>query len=619
MKHSRSLLIYALLISSSLPVLAQVKQSKLLSPDKKIELNISIKNDHLEYQVNYKGKSVIDASSLSLVVNGNTLGEATSFGDTKTGTINETYAWRGYHSKAVNYCNTLSLKINVAGDKSFTIEARTYNNGVAFRYIVPGTSTSIINADNTGFTIPKGSTVWSQNNIHAYEGKYQEQKINDIPAGQLAGPPLTFKLPSALGYASITEGGLTDFAGMSLIAQGDRKFKANLTGTVNKQGIIETPWRIIEIGADLNTLLNCDIVQNVSPAPDPTLFPDGFNTSWVKPGRSTWSWLAGNGGVTFENMKKFSKWAGELGFEYNLVDEGWSRWQDGDKDKWALLKELTQYAETQHVKTWIWKAYPDRAGVPGLKHAEDRIAFFKKCKEVGVVGLKIDFFDTESQEVIDFYQAALKDAAELHLMLDFHGANKPTGESRTWPNEMSREGIRGLENGTSWPKHNTTLLFTRYLAGHGDYTPLSFRTVVKGTTVTHQVATVAAFNSPFMCLAVNPEALLSHPARKIVSAIPVTWDETIVLPPSEIGELALLAKRSGSTWYVVALNGESAKNVNVDLSFLGKGDYKATTMEDTDNDPTVANIKEGVKFNAKTKLKISLQAGGGYVAAFSKQ
>jgi alpha-glucosidase len=130
---------------------------------------------------------------------------------------------------------------------------------------------------------------------------------------------------------------------MSLLAEGERKFTAALAGPTHLSGDIKTPWRIVEIGPDLNTLVNCDIIQDVSPPMDKALFPDGFNTNWIKPGKSAWSWLAGNGGVTFENMKRFSKWAGELGFRYNLVDEGWYKWHEGDKDQWDLLNPNSDY------------------------------------------------------------------------------------------------------------------------------------------------------------------------------------------------------------------------------------------------------------------------------------
>jgi alpha-glucosidase len=598
---------------------AQSTQVEIHSPDKKISFSLSLlPQGHLQYSVLFRHQPVIDASLLGLTVDDVPVCEGSSFGTIQKQIIDKSYPWRGVHSTAVNHCR--DAKINITGKggvASFSIEVRVFNDGVAFRYLIPHKGKSTVNADHTEFTLPAGSAVWRQGDIHAYEGKYQHQQIEDVRQGQRVGPPLTIQLPAGLGYAAITEGGLTDFAGMSLLAEGNRKFVAVLAGPTHLSGDIETPWRIVEIGPDLNTLVNCDIIQDVSPPMDKTLFPDGFATNWIKPGKSAWSWLAGNGGVTFDNMKRFSKWAGELGFRYNLVDEGWYKWHEGNKDQWDLLKELVQYADSQGVKIWVWKAYPDRNGIPGLKTPKARMAFFKKCKEAGVAGLKIDFFDAESQQVIDFYQAALRDAAKLHLMLDFHGADKPTGQMRTWPNEMTREGIRGLENGSDWPVHNTTLPFTRFLAGHADYTPLSFRSIAKGTTWAHQVASMTIFTSSFMCLAVNPETLLDNPCRKMVESVPVTWDQTIVLPQSKIGQLALFARRKGKTWYLAAMNGDSARTCKVDLSFLGHGKYHAVMLEDQQGKKdTVRIVSKKVK--AKSTLVIQLDAGGGFVGRFVK-
>lgn len=610
-----------LLAAQLLPVpalLAQTRQEIILSPDKRLALTFFFAGDQLQYKVLFRDTPVIEPSALGLQLSTQAVGRGQAFGRVQRTSVSETYAWRGVHSQATNAYNQASLPVTpTAPAAAFSIEARVFNNGVAWRYVVRAAGAGLVRADNTEFTIPAGSSVWSQPDIGNYEGRYQQQAIETVPMGQLAGPPLTVALPARQGYLAITEGGVTDFAGMSLVASAPRVFKANLTGTVTTGTTIETPWRIVEVGADLNTLVNCDIVPNVSPKPAASLFPQGLATPWLKPGRSVWSWLAGNGGVTFENMKRFSQWAGQLGFEYNLVDEGWTHWKDGGKDPWTLMQELVAYSAAQKVKVWVWKAYPDHDGTPGLQQAAARQAFFRHCRAIGVAGVKIDFFNTESQEVIKFYQAALHDAAELHLLLDFHGANKPTGESRTWPNELSREGVRGLENETIWPAHNTTLPFTRYLAGHGDYTPLTFRPIGQGTTLAHQVATLATFTSPFLCVAANPEELLASPAREFITSIPTVWDETIVLPQSEIGTLSLLARRQGTTWYLTALNGAASRQLPVSLAFLGKGTYQALTLADSLDSPANATINRAA-VTRQTSLPLSLQAGGGYLGIFRK-
>lgn len=598
------------------PKLQVQSNQTFYSPDKHISFTLSVKDRQLNYAVAFNSHPVIDESSMGLTIDNTTTGDVSSFKLLSQKTINETYAWRGVHSIAKNYCNDYLL--NVDAVSPLKLEVRVFNNGVAFRYLVPAKGDHTLEVDDTRFTIAAGSTVWSQDDVEAYEGRYKEQAIETINEGQLAGPPVTFKLADNIGYAAITEGGVQDFAGMSLKALGNRAFKAVLKGDTHITGKIETPWRIVEVGSSLNTLVNCDIIANVSPAPDKTLFPKGFATSWVKPGECAWSWEAGNGPVSFDNMKRYVKWAGELGIPYNLVDEGWWRWTDGGKDRWELVHELVKYAATQHVKIWLWKAYPGRSFEPGLEDPKVRWDFFKKCSEEGVAGVKIDFFNSEAQQILAFYQGALKDAAKLHLMLDFHGADKPTGQSRTWPNEVSREGVRGLENESDWPAHNTTLVFTRYLAGHGDYTPLSFRQdLIKGTTLTHQVASVLTFTSPFLCLGVDPEKLLTSPVRDVIVHAPTTWDETVVLNPSEVGKLTVYARRKGTKWYLAIMNGDDRKSIEINLSFLGKGKYAGTVIQDDDSSPEKCVLSNG-NFSKTDKVSLNLEGGGGYVMVLNR-
>lgn len=588
------------------------------SPDHHIVFTLQNQNGKLTYQINYNKAQVIENSNLGLNVNGSQVGLNSKILKVEKYSANETYTTRGVHNTAKNQYK--AAKINFSSVAcSFAIEVKAFNDGVAFRYVVNKEGISSIDKDFTTFTIPTGSTIWSQPNFTHYEGKYGVKKAEEFKLDDRLGPPASILLPDLKTYLAITEGGLTDFAGMSLIANGNRSFQSFLTGNTKKTGVIETSWRIIEIGKDLNALVNCDIISHVSPKYDEKLFPKGFDTDWIKPGRSVWSWLSGeNRAVTLENMKKFSDQAAELGFEYNLVDEGWGNWKDGNRDHWELMKELVDYSAKKGVKIWAWKAYPNRKGIEGLKDEEKRIAFFKKCKEVGVVGVKIDFFDSESQDIIQFYQAALKNAAESQLMVNFHGANKPTGETRTWPNEMSREAIKGLESRPPWAKHHTILPFTRFLAGHADYTPIHFGDRMGEVTWAHHIASLAIFNSSFLCLGASPQSVINHPFKEMITSIPPVWDETIVLPQSKIGELVLFARRKGNQWFLAGLNGiHEPQTIAVDLSFLGKGQYQLSAIKD-DTAKQASGEKFSKKVNAKTTININLNPEGGFMGKLDK-
>ncbi len=589
----------------------------LKSPDGHVRLITEFKGGRATYGVYFNGHQVIGPSAIAFEINSESWGVNIAALKREKYTINESYAMNGVHSIAVNYCNGEKISL-VSGDRTFILEARAFNNGIAFRYIVNNTGSAVVNKDNTEFAIPAGTDVWSQPNIKYYEGQYTKRGIGDFKPGDLAGPPLTLELPSDAGYAAITEGGLVDFAGMSLIANGHDGFTANLAGLTRKAGEIVFPWRIIEIGKDLNALVSCDIVTNVSPPDDSVIFPQGSQTEWIKPGKSVWSWLAPEHEITLKNMKHFTDMAAQLGFEYNLVDEGWGNWKDGGRDKWALMKELVDYSAKKGVKIWVWKAYPDRNGIDGINTPEKRNAFFKKCAQTGIVGLKVDFFDSEEQEIIDFYQVALKDAAEYRLMMDFHGANKPTGENRTWPNELSREAIRGLEHSPPWAKGNTILPFTRFLAGPADFTPVHFGTKLGDMSWAHTLATMVVFTSPFMCLGADPQGILANPSKEIIKNLPVTWDETLVLPQSKIGELVLMARRKDKTWYVAGLNGlDRIKALSLPLSFLQKGGYAISIFKD---DPEKQDnlLIDQMNLSAGEAVDLQMNPAGGFVIKIEK-
>jgi alpha-glucosidase len=371
-------------------------------------------------------------------------------------------------------------------------------------------------------------------------------------------------------------------------------------------GTITTPWRVILVSSDLNGLVNSDIIHNLCPPPDPQLFPQGMATSWTRPGRAVWKYLDG-GANTFEEMKEFSRLAGELGFEYHVIEGFWSRWSD------EQLKELVDYSRERGVGLFVWR-HSNRLRTP-----EAREEFFKKLHDFGVAGAKIDFFDHEHKEVIDLYTELLRAAAKYQVLVNFHGANKPTGEARTWPNELIREGVRGMESSRLQARalHDTTLPFTRYLAGHGDYTPVHFGTRRGDTTWAHQVATAAVFNEPLLTYGAHPKNLLSNPALPMIKRIPAVWDETIVLPDSAIGELAAFARRSGNDWFLAILNGPHAKSIKIPLTFLDDGKYQALVVRDKPNDPAAVTVENSTAERTEEPA-IELASGGGFIAHYSK-
>lgn len=600
------------------------------SPDGSVSLSLKLKEKSLYYEVEKNGVNVLDEAPIRFTIDGSELCNSVDILSSDSYKTDNTYPIRGSHSLAVDKSNGRTFKLqNTILKINFTIEVRVYNDGVAFRIILPGKQGEMrVPDEHTIFTLPKGSIVWYHDMYCHYEGIHQKKEISEIMQGEWAAPPVTVQLPGKTGYLCITESALMNYAGMSLQANGKNGFETKLghaqpagypfahdyslaeaqrlSQPATLAGTITTPWRTIIIAGDLNELVNSDLITNLAPVPDKRLFPKGIQTDWIKPGRSVWCWLDG-GARTVEGMKEFSKAAGELGFEYNTVDAFWYRWTD------EQLKDLVDYSSQFGVKIWLWRHGRD------MRDPQKRKKLFERCHRLGVVGLKLDAFSHESKEFIDLYQACLKEAAEYKLMLNIYGSNKPAGEVRTWPNEMSREGIRGLEYGKNqyeWSTHNTTLPFTRLIAGAGDYTPVVFGERRLETSWVHQIATALVFNSSVIFFGSHPKTMLDNPAVKLLKQIPATWDETVVLPSSRIGEVAAFARRSGKIWFLAVLNGQNEHSLQFPLSFLGDGWYEGMVLNDRPAD--AASIKiERVFCRNTDALTGRMRVGGGYIVMFT--
>jgi len=608
----------------------RMEQVLVAGPDGNVKLTVLPNAERLTFTVTLGSTTVLDPSTIVMNLDGYDLSTGVVFGSVERYEVNETYPWHGAHSTAVNQCN--GARISLQNDLSFidyVLEIRVFNDGAAFRHIIPGDEgVSRVPDEYTTFVIPAGSTVWYHDLDGHYEAPYEKNDISDVPPGQWAGPPLTFKLPGSAGYGSITEANLVNYSGMALEADGRRGF---ITGLGHRQplnypyelrygreearrlgrpasvnGTITTPWRVVMVGRELNTLVNSTIMPNLCPPPDPKYFPDGIKTEWVKPGRAVWRYLDG-GDRSFEGMKEFSRMAGQLGYEYHILEGFWSRWSD------EQIKEIVDYSRQQGVRLLFW-IHSNRLGTP-----QEREEFFTRLHALGVAGTKIDFLDHEAKEVIDHYEKLLKKTAENQMVVNFHGANKPTGRARNWPNEIVREAVRGMESSSlqERARHETILPFTRYLAGHADYTTMHFGERRRDTTWTHQIASLAIFASPMLTVAAHPQSVLDNPAVDVIKSIPAVWDETIVLPDSEIGELAIFARRTDATWFLAVMCGPQAKTIEVPLSFLGGGRYNASLVRDNKENDAAVVTQDRIVRRGDT-LKIEMTKGGGFVGRFSK-
>jgi alpha-glucosidase len=594
------------------------------SPDGKVQFGLAADaKGNLRYTVTFGQTTVIAESPVGITVDKVNLSEGVELGQAATYRVNTSYPWNGPHSTAVDNCNGVKVPVtHRASRTAYTLEIRAYNDGVAFRHIVPGEGTRVPD-EATGFRVPEGATLWYHDLEDHYEGTYVRKGVRAVPPGAWLAPPVSFALARNAAFASITEGGLRHYSGMALQSNGTGMLEARLGHSVPASypfrlryvqdverlsrpesitGTITTPWRIVMIGADLNTLVNCDIVHNVADPPDPALFPDGLKTSWLKTGRALWSYLDG-GNNTPEGMKEFARLAHELTYEFNVMEGFWSRWPE------AQLKEVVDYSRERGVGVILWKNSNQ------LRTPESRREFFELCRRTGAAGGKIDFFDHEHKEMIDLYEDLLRGAAQYHLLIDFHGCNKPTGMERTYPNLVGNEGIRGMESRPPWALQEVTLPFTRMLAGLADYTPTHFgNPKLADTTWAHQVANAILLQAPLLVFAAHPANILGNPAAEIMKSIPSTWDETVVLPESQIGDVAAFARRKGDAWFVAVNNGPVGKTVRINLSFLGQGSYQATLLRDV-AEPDDVKV-EHVTMRSSDSVYVKMRSGGGFVGRF---
>jgi alpha-glucosidase len=608
----------------------KMSEVQVASPNGKVKFTLLPNAERLTFQVSFGNAIVIEPSTLAMKLDGFDLSTGVVLSNVERVEVSETYPWYGAHSTATNRCN--GARVSLVHDLSFTpytLEIRAFDDGVAYRHIIPGDeSATRVPDEYSSFLIPNGSTVWyaGLEGGH-YEGTYDRKAAGDVKAGDWSGPPLTVKLPEKAGYAAITEANLVHYSGMGLESDGRRGW---IVGLGHRQplnypfelryrrdegkrlgqpaaikGTITTPWRVVMIGRDLNTLVNSTILPNLCPPPDPKFFPQGINTSWVKPGRAVWKYVDG-GPEGVEGMKEFSRMAGELGFEHHVMEGFWNRWTMEER------KEVADYSRKQGVDLFYWKHSRS------LRTPEAQEEFFKMLHDLGIAGAKIDFFDHEHAEVVDLYEALLEKAAEHQVMCIFHGANKPTGRARTWPNEMVREAVKGMESSklANRAEHQATLPFTRYLAGPADYTTMVFNQRRGDTTIANQIASDVILNSLLQTITANPRSILTNAAVDIIKSIPAVWDETIVLPDSEIGELAVFARRKGNAWFLAVMNGPKAQFISVPLKFLPGGELHADIARDEGGDPPTVSVEHKLA-KRDDALRLKLTSGGGFVARFT--
>lgn len=623
-----------LVFTAGVPAMAGTSHT-LSSPDGKVAATVSVNDGRLVYQVSLDGKTMVAASPLGVTVDGVDLGSGVTA--IKVGEVSshrETYTLNGDESELVS--NDKRVKITATRDgETLVVEFRAFDRGVGFRYVIPGETSRTISGEASSWKLPGGAKLWYRTNTHGdYTDVAQSSETGSLPADKEVVGPLLAQLSGGRGYVAITESDPWHYSGLS--------FKFSAPDTIAAQfkydsewslrGGTATPWRIVMVGGDLNSVMEGrQLVKHLAAPHDPELFPRGSKTPWIQPGRSAWSWLdphaRARGGVTVEHQRRFIDMAAELGFEYNTVDDGWEMWPN----KWETLAELVQYAKSKNVKLVAWKdtADGDRVPDPADDYANLR-AFLDKCQEIGLAGIKIDFLHGnpligEGAKTLSFMPVVYEKCAERQLLVNFHGAVKPTGQARTWPNAITQEPVLGMEAGAN-PPDATTTAFLCGLSGYCDYTPGLFSQgespELRGaSTWGHQLALGIVFCSPIQHWASGPE-LTAHALpkdsleRAVYQAIPAIWDETIVLSASKPGQIAAFARRRGNDWFIGVVNGSSTEAVaidNLELPFLGGRKYQAVWVGDGEK-PDSFSTGKVPDVSTGADLPVKLKPSGGFTA-----
>ncbi|MCX6334039.1 MAG: glycoside hydrolase family 97 protein [Bacteroidia bacterium] len=623
------------------------KDSKVTSPDGKITVTVR-SGPGLEWSAAYEGKSIITKAKAGLVLTSGVIpGETEMVKMVAYGKINQELipVVPNKKSKIADNCNTMLI----AFKSGLNVQFRVYNDGVAYRFETGFKNDIIVKNEITNIEFPSGSYTWyplEESFMSHNERLYRYCSLDTLGENHLASLPALF-IANGVNVL-LTESDITDYPGMWLRGAGvgkvngvhpyypeEEKMKSDRDVAVTKtkdyiaatKGKRTFPWRAFVIADNDGKLIESDLVFKLAA---PCKISD---TKWIKPGQVAWDWWNANNiygvdfraGINNDTYKYYIDFASKNGIEYIILDEGWYK-------KGTVLEsipgidipELCRYAESKNVGVilWVvWKTFYDKI--------DEVVALYEKW---GVKGVKVDFMQRDDQPVVNFYQEAMQKTAEHHLLIDFHGAYKPDGAGRTWPNALTREGVKGLEN-SKWskditPDHDLMLPFIRMVAGPMDYTPgamLNFeknnfnpifnRPGSQGTRV-HQMALYVVFESPLQMLADSPTNYMrEQECTDFLVKIPVVWDDIKVLD-AKIGDYLLLARRSGNEWFVGALTDWTAREMQLDLSFLPAGNYNIEIFRDGINaDRHVQDYKHlNSLVKSGDKMKINLISGGGWIA-----
>ncbi|MGV3507719.1 MAG: glycoside hydrolase family 97 protein [Sphingobacteriaceae bacterium] len=636
------------------------KNYTIQSQDGKLKAIVELK-DRLTYTVLHDKDTVIAPSAISMqLIGGEILGSNPRIKNTKQNSVRQIVESPFYKRKQIkDEYNELILNFN--GD--YGVIFRAYNDGIAYRFFTSKKKDFLVENEEVTFNfisnfksiVPfvdkKENSSFAKQFDNSFENTYTYAPLSELSSKQLAFLPLVVEVNNGKKVC-ITEADLESYPGLylnhkassntlsgvfapypkKLVQGGHNKLQMLVTEgekyIAKAKGTQKFPWRVMVVSTQDKQLADNDMVYKLA---SPSRVKD---VSWIKPGKVAWDWwndwnIAGvdfKSGVNNATYKYYIDFASENDIKYVILDEGWAVNLQADLMQVIPeidVKELVDYAAKKNVDIILW------AGFYALDRDMENV--MKHYAGLGVKGFKVDFMNRDDQQIVDFYYRTAQTAAKYNLLVDFHGAYKPTGLQRTYPNVLNFEGVHGLEQ-MKWSKnsvdqvtYDVTIPFIRMVAGPMDYTQGAMRNATKKDyypvwsdpmsqgTRCRQLAQYIVFEAPLNMLCDNPTNYMDEPeCTKFISSVPETWDNTIALD-GKIGEHVTIARKKGNEWYVGTLTNWDGREVELNLSFLNEGNYKAEVFRDGVNaDRKPSDYKhETISIPANKRLKVSMAPGGG--------
>lgn len=654
--------IYLVVFLCSLFSLIGYAQSNinLLSPNGNLHFGFQLKEGVPSYEILFKKQQLIGSSAIGFEFDNGFFGKNLRMNKPKFITGNETYELIvGKTQKVHSHYKEVTIPLQEKEKSSRTVNlvVRAFDDGIAFRYEFPEQQeweSYVMYDELDEFRLvgnPKTTALFLPSYTSSHEGLYTKAGYAELEENKLMDMPALFQFPNNVNMA-ITEAAVRNYAGMYLMKEGD-VLKSKLSPSLKNQKVKveaklphQSPWRVFMISDRIGALIESNILTNLN---EPCKIED---TSWIKPGKTTFTWWNGNmvpdttfmPGNNFETNKYYIDFAARNGLDYHSIygfaetpwytDNGFDFGNPGTyfditKPIASLdMKYICDYAKSKGTGIHVWLNW--KALYPKIDEA------FAKFQEWGISGMMVDFMDRDDQEMIQIQEEILAKAAKHHLFIQFHGSSKPSGLHRTYPNEFIREGTLNYEaykwNNEVNADHDISMPFTRLLAGAADYHLGGFRSLPRSSfkarfsnpyvtsTRCHMLAMYVVLESYLGMVCDTPPAYEGQPGFEYIQQLPNTWHETVV-PDAVVNEYVAVARKNQTDWFVGAINDSTARTVSISLDFLDDGEYIAEIYTDSNDAAQNPNLleKNTKTVNRNQTIEIKMASDGGFVSKIRKK